>query len=363
MISALVEVGKRWRNRYYPLRKKAIQLASSEFCLSCANFELALNWIFSFWNEETILKLQSENRYKNISKLVQVLAGNTPAAIAEAFLHGAIIHVPQLIKIPSLQSTFPKLLHASFEEVSIELGCLFHLDTWKNRYSELYSNLSKADMVIAYGHDHTIALLKKYCLPHTIFLEQGHAVSCAIIYKEAANRSSLNKLAWDMLSYDQRGCLSPRVTFVEQGGELSPAECAFVFSNEILPAIAKQLPGGGLFPGEAVAINQRRAIYRFRGIIYVGVDWTVCYDDELVWPDEALPRFLPFKPFSTMQELDKALKPVKPYLISIGIQGDNKKLNDIKLNQLSNVCELGNMQKQLLYPSASSTLNFGVYAC
>jgi hypothetical protein len=345
MISALIEVGKKWRDVNYPLRKRAIQIAAPEFCLSSANFELALNWMFSFWNQEVLSKLQNENIYQNTSKLVQILAGNTPAVMAQALLHGAIINVPQIIKIPSLQSIFPKLLHASFNEVSTELGELFYLDTWKDSLTEFYSHLSKADLVIAYGNDNTIALLKDYCSQNTIFLEHAHAISCAIIFKAAANRNSLNKLAWDMLSYDQRGCLSPSVAFIEEGGELSPAECAFVFANEILPTMALQLPRGGLFPGEAAAIAQRRALYRFRGVIYTGTDWTVCYDDELVWPEEMLPRFLPFKSFSTMEELDIVLQPIKHYLISIGVEGNNNSI--FNYPTLKHVCRLGEMQKQL----------------
>jgi hypothetical protein len=352
MISALIEVGKKWQDANYPLRKKAIQIAAPEFCLSSANFELALSWIFSFWNQEILLKLQDENRYKNISNVVQVLAGNTPAVIAQAFLHGALINVPQVIKIPSLQPTFPKLLYDSFNETFSELGALFQLDAWENNRPEFYSKLSKSDLVIAYGSDETIALLKNYCSQNTIFLPQGHAVSCAIIFKASANRDSLEKLAWDMLSYDQRGCLSPRVVFVEKGGELSPFECASVFSNEILPAMAQQFPRGGLFPGEAAAILQKSALYRFRGVVYSGVDWTVCYDDQLIWPEEALPRFLPFKPFSTFHELDNVLQHVENHLISIGCEGnDNTVFN---YPQLKHICHLGEMQKQLLWIENSS---------
>jgi acyl-CoA reductase LuxC len=346
MITALIEVGKKWQEVDYPFRKEAIRTAAPEFCLSPAHFEFALKWIFSFWNKETLYKIQNENKYKNISNLVQVLAGNTPAVIAQAFLHGALIHAPQKIKIPSLQPTFPQLLQASFNDVSTELGALFHLDTWKNNLTELYSHLSKADLVIAYGNDKTITQLKNYCSPNALFVPQGHAVSCAILFKAAANRKHLAKLAWDMLIYDQRGCLSPRAVFVEQGGELSPLECASVFAKEILPTVASQLPRGGLFPGEAAAIIQRRAVYGFHGVTYPGEDWTVCYDDELIWPEEILPRFMPFKPFSTIQALENVLKPIQHHLISIGVEGNDNII--FNYPKLKHVCKLGEMQKQLL---------------
>lgn len=345
MISALVEVGKRWLDSGYALRQEAIRDAASEFCLSSANFTLALDWMFSFWNEKFIASLQAPGTNKPIANAVQILAGNTPAVIAQAFLQGAVLNVPQYIKIPSLQTVFPRLLHQSLADVSKELAALFEVNTWQNNYSDLYAKLAKTDLIIAYGHDKTIDLLKSHSSSSSIFIAEGHAVSCAVIFKEAANRESLDKLAWDMLSYDQRGCLSPRVTFIQEGGELSPEDCAAIFAKEILPSRVIQLSRGGLFPGESAAILQRRAVYGFRGVIYTGDDWTVCFDKELVWPTEALPRFMPFKSFASLDDLMHVLQPVKKNLISIGLAGENCFFD---YPNLRHVCELGLMQKQFL---------------
>jgi len=348
MITELVEVGKRWRNTNYPLRLEAIHTAASEFCLSAASFSLALDWMFSFWNEEIISKLYYANPHKNISSAVQILAGNTPAVITQAFLQGAILAVPQMIKTPSLQSQFPRLLLDSFRQVSSALAELFYLDNWQNNLSALYKEIGKTDLVIAYGSDETLASLKIYCSPACVFVTHGHAVSCAVIFKEAANKESLQRLAWDMLSYDQRGCLSPRVTFIEEGGEIHPEQCAKIFSEDILPPIAERFPRGGLFPGEATAIMQRKALYRFKGMVYSGEDWAVCYDETLIWPEEILPRFMPFKPFSNRKELKDVLQSVKDYLISVGVAGSLLEVRISDYPKLQHVCTLGNMQKQLL---------------
>ncbi|MBV8803369.1 MAG: hypothetical protein JO131_10505, partial [Gammaproteobacteria bacterium] len=169
-----------------------------------------------------------------------------------------------------------------------------------------------------------------------------------VIFKEAANKESLQQLAWDMLSYDQRGCLSPRVTFVEEGGEINPKQCAKIFSEEILPSMTERFPRGGLFPGEASAILHRKALYGFKGNVYSGKDWVVTYDETLVWPDETLPRFLPFKPFSSIRELHGVLQSVQNALISIGIAGCADRISHCSYPKLRHICKLGNMQKQLL---------------
>jgi hypothetical protein len=346
MISALVQIGKNWRDVNYPLRQKAIRDAAPEFCLSANSFELGLDWIFSCWNEEVLNKISRSHANSFATNAVQVVAGNTPAVMAQAFLQGAMLHVPQLIKIPRLQQIFPKLLHASFRDVSPELADLFFVDSWENRLPDFYAKLATVDLVIAYGDDSTLATIKQHCAPTCTFIGHGHAVSCAVIFKEGANKRSLTKLAWDMLSYDQRGCLSPKATFVEQGGELSSAQCAALFANEVLPTLASRFPRGGLFPGEAVAIKQRRAVYGFRGSVYSGADWTVCYDDRAVWPEESLPRFMPFKPFDDMEQLGLILQPVNDAIISIGVAGGDDAI--FNYPNLRHVCAIGDMQKQLL---------------
>ncbi len=431
LIKSLALVGQCWRDKKYPLREQAISLAAPEFCLSAPSFELALDWIFSFWTEENIGELslfsrtpplfkgrccinssysadvstenviarrvlhaseapQGKTRRGNPEKYllsisglprrfiaplslhnsaprndvlrgsncserllkkggrgdfsytIQILAGTTPAMIAQGFLQGALLNADQCIKLPRQQTTFAYLLFQSFKEHAPELAALFSLDNGQD-LSSFHEKLKVAELVIAYGHDETLSALKKYILSSATYIAHGHAESAAIIFKDAANIDSLEKLAYDMLSYDQRGCLSPRVTFIEKGGDLSPAKCAEYFAEIILPKLAQKLPRGGLFEGEAAEILHQRSLYAFRGKVYSGQDWTVCYDENLVWPNESLPRFMPFKPFNTCNEL----KIILPSLISIGYAGSPKNLLELKTFS-SRLCSLGEMQKQCL---------------
>lgn len=345
----MVVVGQCWRNKKYPLREQAISLAAPEFCLSAPSFELGLDWIFSFWTEENIEELYLFNNScpanvstKDFPYAIQILAGTTPAMIAQGFLQGALLNINQCIKLPRQQTTFAYLLHQSFKENAQELAALFSLDNGQD-LPLFYEKLKAAELVIAYGHDETLSTIKKYISPNTIFIAHGHAESAAVIFKEAANSQSLEKLAYDMLSYDQRGCLSPRVTFIQKGGELTPEKCAEYFAKSILPKLSEKLPRGGLFEGEAAEILHQRSLYTFRGKVYSGQDWTVCYDENLIWPKESLPRFMPFKSFNTLDELKSLL----PSLISIGYAGSSEKEHNLK-HIASRLCYLGEMQKQCL---------------
>jgi hypothetical protein len=341
---SLSEIAARWLDRRYPLRQEAVARAAPEFCLSAATFELALEWIFSHWTAANLRRLSAQHPFKDCRYAAQVLAGNTPAMIAQGFLQGAILNIPQVLKIPRRQTYFARLLQHSFAETDVKLAALFELHTGQEALTSFYARLAQADLVLVYGEDQTVATLKKYLAPDAIFIGHGHAESAALIFKEAANRQHLEKLAYDMLSYDQRGCLSPRVTCIEQGGEYSPADCARLFATEILPTIAQQFPRGGLFPGEAAEILHRRNVYGFRGTVYAGSDWTVCYDEALTWPEEALPRFMPFKPFATLQQLKTILHPLQNRLSTLGYAGPATRL----ASWMTSVVPVGEMQKQLL---------------
>lgn len=347
-IQCLTQVASAWLDPHYSLRQQAIEFAAQEFCLSQPSFELALDWIFSQWTERRIAEECSSNLFTDRVYAAQVLAGNTPAMIAQGLLQGAILGIPQCIKLPSGQAKFARLLHQSFGENSAELAKLFELNTWQDDLFSFYSKLKQADLVIAYGQDETIATLKEHIAQDAIFITHGHAESAAVILKEAANFDSLEKLAYDMLSYDQRGCLSPRVTYIEQGGDLSPSACAKIFSEEILPEMAQKLPRGGVFPGESAEILHQRIVYGFRGQVYCGDDWTVCYNENYSWPVQTLPRFMIITPFETLEKLIDSLKPVKTHLICIGYAGFEKNLKALMKDSTTRFCPVGNMQQQLL---------------
>jgi len=374
----LIKVARAWLDSNYPLRQQAIEMAAPEFCLDPKHFAFVLDWIFSLWTEEKIREGfdlcrvgRACPQVAHPTSAVQILAGTTPAMIAQGFFQGAILNIPQALKIPSHQPTFARLLHQSFTETPLgavdnstisdetplfsalrfsqqPLGSLFTLYCDRSDLSAFYLKLREADWVFAYGRDETMTEIQSQLKKDAVFIAHGHAESVAIVFKEAANLHTLEKLAYDFLSYNQRGCLSPLVTFIEEGGELSPVACVKVFAEQVLPAVAKQLPRGGLFAGEAEAILHQRNLSRFRGPVYCGEDWTVSYDDKQTWPDFALPRFMLFQSFNDTEAFIKRLQPMQEKLICVGYAGLQTKIERLQSSLPKLVCELGSMQKQLL---------------
>lgn len=208
--------------------------------------------------------------------------------------------------------------------------------------------MGEVDTVVAFGTDSTIAELRPHCGPKTHFVGFGHATSIALVAREFSGRSAAEQLAWDALTYDQRGCLSPRAVFVEEGGSLSPRDFAEILAGTVMPEVAAKLPGGHPLPGEAEAVGQRRGVYGFKGLLFTGSDWTVTYDEHRIWPDEALPRFLPVKPFSDLNQLVAMLKPAANHLLCVGLAAPDERWDEfctlLAPSSVSRICPLGVMQ-------------------
>lgn len=367
VIQSIAKIGQRWRNPSDPIRVEAAAILPEEFRFSRKGLDWGLELIFGDWTVDQLTDLlidevgnpaildgfadkddQTMAHARGPRLLVQVLAGNTPASMAHAMLLGMLAKAPQVIKSPSSQPNFPMLLRKSIAEVDPILGAAIAVGTWNDKREHLYKLVDRADVVVVYGSDETVQQLRLECSPKTRYVAYGHAVSLVVITREAATEETMNHLAWDMLTYDQRGCLSPRAALVEAGGALEPFEFAEIFATKVLPSIASQMPCGPLYPGEAEMLLQRRGVYAFRGRSFSGDGWTVTYDEHPAWPDEALPRFLPIKTFSDADDLRKIVAPVAQHLLAVGYAGPRSRQREfaelLGETSASRVCPVGHMQ-------------------
>ncbi|MCA9519504.1 MAG: hypothetical protein KC609_00960, partial [Myxococcales bacterium] len=367
IVKLVAQVGQRWRNPSDPIRAIALESLPREFGLSPQGLDWGLELIFGDWTEDQIWDLLIDqvgnphllDRFADRDELtrahvrgprvmLQILAGTSPASMAHAVLIGILAKAGQILKAPSGQPTFLNLLRRTIQELDAELAEAIAVGTWSERRRDLYQLMDEADTVVAYGTDTTIGELRPHCGPKTQFVGFGHAVSVAIVARQFASQSAAEQLAWDAMTYDQRGCLSPRAVFVEEGGSLSPRDFAELLADRVMPEVAAKLPGGAPLPGEAEAVAQRRGVYGFKGLLFSGSDWTVTYDEHKIWPDEALPRFLTVKPFSTMDELVSMLKPAANHLLCVGLGAPEERWDEfctmLAPSSVSRICPLGVMQ-------------------
>jgi hypothetical protein len=169
--------------------------------------------------------------------------------------------------------------------------------------------------------------------PGARFLGYGHKLSFAAIAREAlepgADREAAQRAARDVALFDQHGCVSPHLVYVEEGGATSPAEWARLLARA-LQREEEELPRGALSPGESAAIRQLRGEAEFAQLAGQGVElhasaegtaWTVIYDPDPAFSASCLNRVVRVKPVPELDDVSALVRDIAPVLQSVGVAG------------------------------------------
>jgi len=153
---------------------------------------------------------------------------------------------------------------------------------------EIVSELRPAagDQVWAYGSDETLANVRA-TLPARVTLHaHGSGFGIAVVSASSTNEieAAALALARDVVPFDQRGCLSPRVAFVL--GELETARAFARAVSEHLASFAEQVPRGRLSGDESGAERRYRDLAAYSGELFAGREYAVSLRQDV--PSEPL---------------------------------------------------------------------------
>ena len=98
------------------------------------------------------------------------------------------------------------------------------------------------------------------------FIGYGTRVSFGYVTRDALEQNAeavVKNAAADVTAWNQRGCLSPHVIYVEDGGKVTADAFAALLAGQ-LDAVEKTFPRGPLNATEAAAIAMRRSFYEVR---------------------------------------------------------------------------------------------------
>jgi len=143
--------------------------------------------------------------------------------------------------------------------------CLLEIAEWRGGNADLETALfAEADCVTATGSDETLAAIRARLPVKTRFLGYGQRVSFGFVAHEVLTgsygRQIVSRAADDVVAWNQLGCLSPHVIYVQTGGEVSPEKFAELLADE-LDRREQTEPRGDLPAEHAAAIASRRGIY------------------------------------------------------------------------------------------------------
>ncbi len=154
--------------------------------------------------------------------------------------------------------------------------------------------------VVAFGHDDTLADIRRMLRPDARFIGYGSRASAGYVTRESLQAESdvrdiARGAARDLVLYESQGCLSLHVLFLERGGATSPRR----FCDALASAVEHtnvEFPVGERDASVAARLSQQRSLGVFRasagrGAVYANAsaDYLVLFDP----PVEQTPLFLP----------------------------------------------------------------------
>ncbi len=293
--------------------------------------------------------------------MVHVTAGNIPTPGIVSLVHGLLLKSAQFVKCSSEHPLALRLFAHSLYDADPKLGACLELAAWKGGGHPCESPLfGEADVVTATGNDETVESIRRVVPSRTRFVSHGHKVSFAYLTKDALSgyktRRWTEGAAADVAAWDQQGCLSPHVFYVQGGGETSAEQFAEMLAGQ-LTKLEQLQPRAPLTIQESAAIATRRSFYEVRAShsgdtkhwrSHESTAWTVVYENDPQFQFSCLNRFVYVKPVADLHDLLKHAELVRDKVSAVGIAALDDEARPLTRELarwgVSRVCRVGAMQ-------------------
>jgi hypothetical protein len=294
--------------------------------------------------------------------LVHIAAGNLPNPALMSMVLGLLTRSAQFVKCAQAAAFLPRLFAHSIYDADAKLGACLEIAEWRGGNADLETALfAEADCVTATGSDETLAAIRARLPVKTRFLGYGHRVSFGFVAHEVLSglhtRQIVARTTDDVVAWNQLGCLSPHVVYVQTGGEVSPEKFAELLAAE-LERREQTEPRGELPAEHAAAIASRRGIYEVRAAHSPettqhwcsrdSTAWTVVYEADARFQLSCLNRFIYVKPVRDLAEALHHAETVRGQVSTVGLGVPEPKLEELAMQLArwgaTRVCPLGWMQ-------------------
>jgi len=207
-----------------------------------------------------------------------VLAANVFTAAVRALFVPLLFGSPVLVKSSSRERTFPSLLREALHSADRELGNSIDVVSFAGGDEERERALVElADSVSVFGSDDTVQAVADRAGKDKTIWRHGHGVSTAFCGALSIRADELDettaKVALDVCAYDQRGCLSPQVVYVEDTATGADRFASALSAS--LGEVSSELPRGPLPPAVGAAQSQWRGMAEVEGRLLTGKDHAV----------------------------------------------------------------------------------------
>ncbi|HEX5724837.1 MAG TPA: acyl-CoA reductase, partial [Longimicrobiaceae bacterium] len=259
---------------------------------------------------------------------VHVFSGNVPGVAVTSLVRSLLVKAATLGKTAAGEPLLAPLFARAVAEEDAGLGACLAVTYWPGGAEALErAALEAADAVVAYGGAEAVASVRARTPPRARFLAYGPRLSFAAVGRDRLTRAEAPALArdaaLDAAIFDQQGCVSPHLFYVEEGGEVGPREWAALLAAA-MEQVERELPRGPLAPGESAAIHQLRGEAEFASgaVLHAspgGTAWTVVYDPDPAFAASCLNRVVRVKPVAALAEVPALLEAYASVLQTVGV--------------------------------------------
>ncbi|OZI44283.1 acyl-CoA reductase [Bordetella genomosp. 4] len=272
--------------------------------------------------------------------LVHSWAGNVPALSLWSFVCGLLVKAGNIGKLPSAEPLFAGWFARLLAEVHPPLADCFAVVWWRGAGGEEADALyAQADTVVAYGGNDALQAIQRRLPVTTRFLPHGHKLGFGVISASALDTlkapSLARRAAWDVMRYDQQGCYSPQVFYVQRGGQVAPREFAGYLAGE-LANLQRRYPRRALDLAESVSLAKWRQAIEWNTSAQSGVDgligdheaqWSVAYtEDAQPLAPSALQRSIVVAAIDALDDVGPAVQNRSAFLQTAGVAATPQEL-------------------------------------
>ena len=378
IVTLLDRVASRWLEPASPYRREAESLLPLLTGYSEPAIRKGLASFLALLREENLLRLLEdelpqpavldgfvprgrsggETRAFGPRLTVHVWSGNVPGLPAQSLISALLVKSASLGKVASAEPLFASLLAESIAEVDARLAECLAVTYWPGGEDVLERiAFGQAEAVIAYGSERAIDQVRGRVPVGVRLVPYGHKLSFGAIGREALAgdrfADTLDRAAYDVAKYDQQGCLSPHLFYVETGGQASPREFGAALSAR-LDEYAARVPRGRLSLEEAASlagVRQRHELRELSGepvALFAGDGGAVLFDENPTFEASCLNRTIYVKPVADLvADVPRLARDVRRYLQTCGVAADPERTRALAEGLgrlgLDRVCPLGRM--------------------
>ena len=295
-----------------------------------------------------------------VELITHIWAGNVPGLPLWSLISGLLVKSGTIGKVSSAEPICASIFAKVLVDIEPRLADCLSIIWWPNEDSNTAIHLfQQSDIVLAYGGNMALAAVQAQVPVTTRFLPHGHKLSFGMVSASALSVVRAKRLAaqaaLDIVRYEQQGCYSPQMFYVERGAQVSPQEFAQTLCGE-MATLAHKYPRTSLSIEEALHIASWRELHEFAMLQSPAVKvlgdkkdaFVVVYSDVPVSLNPSpLNRCVTVVAVDSLLDVMPLLKDQRSYLQTVGLATDPETLlalgDALAQAGVTRICAIGEM--------------------